>query len=782
MTHDGPTARIRILLSLLVIPLIFGLLFVSGIVSPGEQVQAYSGDVHQDMAQYARDIYLQYQNEPWWSLEIYQYQTEIDYYAAAEDDLDIVWNHTGLLDACVTITHFWEPDNGIGDEMSCGGCTGKNAAWKAMIMWGMALGEYHSGDKATAYGYLGRVVHLLGDMSVPAHALKDCHPSGDTFDTDYMNGHGLAYLPQKLSDDELNGLKALGMVEIPPTNLLPLYYLFYMTAQIGGYYPSDDVDGNTIDPEGLVDFSALEPLPAGVDSDFIDACDYTVAGDCKTAYDIIRRNSYFYGIRAIATLYKLFAEQSKQQAELTVVIEGIQEIEGHGALDDPDYFVRVKIGDMWFRNEGCQLEVADKQRIDPGWAFAWNVGLTGSADVWIELWDDDSTAIWYDHQQSDIYSGPNEPENAEERAIWLTVDLEGCREGTGTAIDYDLTGACRCQLTSAGDDDDRSQIWFRILPPNSPPEADAGPDQTVDEGDSVTLNGTFTDPDPEDTHTFLWHLVSSTNGQVIPDSYGQLKSFVPCDNGIYTFSFTVTDNHGAWDSDEVVITVNNVPPVVTDVYISSQENAEFILPVVHNTSFEGTFTDAGTCDTHTALWAWDDGTTSDAVVAELGGSGTASSSHTYSVPGDYTVTLTVTDDDGASVSNTMTVHIADVDEALDIFNAYIQSLPNSKFRVLITANLCKVAFKKMFLRLDVMLAFRNYPFMIYFMNFHIRTKFDALLGGGTIDDWIIQDLAIQTELCQKVDDITAYLLHLVLSCPKNNKGNSGGRSHHLPPS
>lgn len=752
-------------------PVLFSLIIIGALIFctvPFQQdpVQAYSGDVHEDIAQYARDIYLEYQDEPWWSYEIYQYQTYIDQGAAEEDDFDPVWNHVGSFDACVTITHFWNPDNGFYDEQSCYTCTGgQSAVWKATILWGMALGEYHAGHKERAFEYLGHVVHLLGDMSVPAHALKDCHPAGDTYDAEYMNGHGLSYYPQDLSEDELNGLKALGMVEVPETSTLPpVEYLFYTTAQIAGYYPADDEDGNTVDPEGLVDFNALEPLPEGVDSDFIDDCDYTVDGSlCKEALEIIRRNSYFNGIRAVAGLYKLFSEQSKQQAELTVVIDEIQYIDGHGALDDPDYFMRVKIGDMWFRNEGCQAEDTGDDPIYPGWAFAWNVGLTGSTEVWIELWDDDSTAEIYDHQQSDIYSGPNEAEDAEERAIWLTVDLEGCRNRTGGAINYDLTGACDCQMTSAGDDPDRSQIWFRILPPNSPPEANAGPDQTVNEGDFVTLNGTFTDPDPEDTHTFLWHLVSSTNGQAIPDSTAPIKSFIPCDNGVYTFSFTVTDNHGAWDSDEVVITVNNVPPAVTDVHISNQENAEFILPVVHTTSFEGAFTDAGTCDTHTALWAWGDSTTSDGVVTESDGSGTATASHTYSLPGDYTVTLTVTDDDGDSGSNTMAIHIADVEEALDIFNAYIQSLPDNNFKN--RADQRKNAFDNMFLSLDLMLAVEDYYGMIRSLNSNIRPKFDGLVGGNPKDDWIKQDVAVQTELCQKVDDITAYLEYLLSVMP-----------------
>jgi len=310
-----------------------------------------------------------------------------------------------------------------------------------------------------------------------------------------------------------------------------------------------------------------------------------------------------------------------------------------------------------------------------------------------------------------------------------------------------------------------------VILPNIPPTADAGEDQTVDEGDTVTLEGTFTDPNVGDTHTFLWHMESSTNGQIIPDSSGpaspepstQSFSFVPCDNGVYTFSFTVTDNYGAQGTDEVVITVNNVPPVVIDVYISNQPNSEFILPVVHEIDFAGTFTDAGTCDTHTAVWEWGDATTSAATVAESSGSGTASGSHTYSTPGDYTVTLTVTDDDGGTDYDTVTVHIAGVDEALDIFDAYIHSVPIGNFKN--SANQRKAAFHNMFRSLDLMLAVENYDGMILCLNSNIRTKFDGLVGGNPKNDWITQDLAIQTELCQKVDDITAYLEYLLSLMP-----------------
>src|SRR5262249_59932209 len=94
---------------------------------------------------------------------------------------------------------------------------------------------------------------------------------------------------------------------------------------------------------------------------------------------------------------------------------------------------------------------------------------------------------------------------------------------------------------------------------NVSPKANAGGNQTVNEGSLVTLAGTFTDPGTVDTFTFNWHVVS-TNGQVVPDGSGQNFSFTPNDNGLYIVTFTVTDDDGGVDASTIFVTGKNVAP------------------------------------------------------------------------------------------------------------------------------------------------------------------------------------------------------------------------------
>jgi hypothetical protein len=103
---------------------------------------------------------------------------------------------------------------------------------------------------------------------------------------------------------------------------------------------------------------------------------------------------------------------------------------------------------------------------------------------------------------------------------------------------------------------------------NHPPSANAGPDQTKDEGALVGLTGLgSTDPDG-DTLTYTWAQVTGSSA-ILSDATSATPSFTAPAVGfggeMLTFRLTGTDPAGASATDEVTILVQNVndPPVCT---------------------------------------------------------------------------------------------------------------------------------------------------------------------------------------------------------------------------
>ena len=79
------------------------------------------------------------------------------------------------------------------------------------------------------------------------------------------------------------------------------------------------------------------------------------------------------------------------------------------------------------------------------------------------------------------------------------------------------------------------------------------------EGSQVALTSTVTDPNSQDTFTYLWE-VSASNGQVITDGTSDSFTFTPNNNGVYTITLSVTDSQGGVGADVAVMTVDNVAP------------------------------------------------------------------------------------------------------------------------------------------------------------------------------------------------------------------------------
>jgi PKD repeat protein len=97
---------------------------------------------------------------------------------------------------------------------------------------------------------------------------------------------------------------------------------------------------------------------------------------------------------------------------------------------------------------------------------------------------------------------------------------------------------------------------------NRPPTADAGPDQTVQVGETVQLDGSRSSDPDGDALSFKWRFRSRPSGSqaTLSNSSSARPSFVPDVAGQYVVELTADDGHGGSDSDTVAVTAEEVPP------------------------------------------------------------------------------------------------------------------------------------------------------------------------------------------------------------------------------
>jgi PKD repeat protein len=122
---------------------------------------------------------------------------------------------------------------------------------------------------------------------------------------------------------------------------------------------------------------------------------------------------------------------------------------------------------------------------------------------------------------------------------------------------YASAGTYTATLTVTDDDGGSGTDTVTVTVNNVAPVVNAGSDQTVDEGSTVTFSGSFVDS-ADDTHTIAWDF---GDGQTAAATLTPTHTYA--DNGTYTATLTVTDNFGASGSDSAIITVGNVAPTAT---------------------------------------------------------------------------------------------------------------------------------------------------------------------------------------------------------------------------
>ena len=155
---------------------------------------------------------------------------------------------------------------------------------------------------------------------------------------------------------------------------------------------------------------------------------------------------------------------------------------------------------------------------------------------------------------------------------WVFGD-GGTGSGMITTHTYSSAGTYTAALTvtdSGGKSDTDTAIITVTSGGNTPPIADAGPDQAVDDGQEVTFDGSGSYDADGTITSYDWDFGDGDNaaGMIVTHTYSSA--------GTYTATLTVTDDGGLTDDDTAIITVTPIgsepdpgsPPGGMKVYVT----------------------------------------------------------------------------------------------------------------------------------------------------------------------------------------------------------------------
>ncbi|MES2649715.1 MAG: PKD domain-containing protein [Bacteroidota bacterium] len=196
-------------------------------------------------------------------------------------------------------------------------------------------------------------------------------------------------------------------------------------------------------------------------------------------------------------------------------------------------------------------------------------------------------------------------------------------------------------------------------PPNKPPVADAGQDQTIvmsPTNNAAILNGSLSKDEDGSLVAFNWKQVSGSPVNIVSPSLIQTV-VTGFQQGVYEFELTVTDNDGATASDRVIITVTppaNLPPKADagpdQVVTITANNNTIILNGSNSTDPEG------------GVLSFDWKNAGGPNTPNIQNPAAAITTVSGIVAGDYKFELNVKDDKGAAATAAVTVRVLKQEE------------------------------------------------------------------------------------------------------------------------
>ena len=338
-----------------------------------------------------------------------------------------------------------------------------------------------------------------------------------------------------------------------------------------------------------------------------------------------------------------YGDGTGEQA-LSIDADGFTFALSHTYADEGDFDVLITMSDE-FGNVGVATLLAAVANVVPvvevGSDVTQELGDTFSRTAsFVDPGDDEWTAtvVWGDGSEEEtLVVAPDK-----------TIELSHA---------FETSGSFTVKLT-VDDGDEGAHIASLVVDvPNTVPTVTLDAAEVgVQEGLLMELDGAF-----EDEGEDIWKgTVDWGDGQEPSTlSLGADKSFtlshVFPDNGTYTVKVTVADTLGEVGEATLIATVTNADPAV---------NAGMGATLTEGGSIvaDGFVVDPGESDTHTGLVDWGDGQTSELTIKK---DGTFKLNHTYADNGEYTVSVTVTDDDGGVGVGTTLVSVSNVAPVVD---------------------------------------------------------------------------------------------------------------------